>query len=55
MSAPLGRIGAWANRSRRLRAKERHRALSEEIEDARWRYFVPTTDARRRRLRPPPA
>ena len=28
-------------------AKERHRALSEEIEDARWRYFVlddPTLD-----------
>src|SRR6478752_9560216 len=48
MSAPLGRIGAMGEpQSATTEAKERHRALSEEIEDARWRYFVlddPTLD-----------
>src|SRR3954466_1400945 len=48
MSAPLGRIGAMGEpQSATPEAKERHRALSEEIEDARWRYFVlddPTLD-----------
>src|SRR3954447_22350462 len=48
MSAPLGRIGAMGEpQSATPEAKERHRALSEEIEDARWRYYVlddPTLD-----------
>ena len=48
MSAPLGRIGGMGEpQSATPEAKERHRALSEEIEDARWRYFVlddPTLD-----------
>jgi len=48
MSAPLGRIGGMGEPlSATPEAKERHRALSEEIEDARWRYYVlddPTLD-----------
>src|SRR3954463_8607297 len=48
MSAPLGRIGAMGEpQAATPEAKERHRALSEEIEDARWRYYVlddPTLD-----------
>src|SRR3954454_13675892 len=48
MWAPLGRIGGMGEPlSATPEAKERHRALSEEIEDARWRYYVlddPTLD-----------
>src|SRR3954463_12566356 len=48
MSAPVGRIGAMGEpQTATPEAKERHRALSEEVEDARWRYFVlddPTLD-----------
>src|SRR4051812_31495134 len=59
VSAVVGRIGTMGEpRSATPEAKERHRALSEEVEDARWRYYVlddPTLsdadfDTRMRRL-----
>jgi DNA ligase (NAD+) len=41
MSAVVGRIGGMAEpKSATPEARERHRQLSEQIEDARWRYFV---------------
>src|SRR5689334_24655264 len=40
-SAVVGRIGGMGEpQSATPEAKERHRQLSEDIEDARWRYFV---------------
>jgi DNA ligase (NAD+) len=48
VSAVVGRIGGMGEpRSATPEAKDRHRQLSEEIEDARWRYYVlddPTLD-----------
>jgi DNA ligase (NAD+) len=41
VSAALGRIGGMGEpKSATPEAKERHRGLSEEVEDARWRYYV---------------
>src|SRR4051812_25279927 len=41
VSAVVGRIGTMGEpRSATPEAKERHRALSEEVDDARWRYYV---------------
>jgi DNA ligase (NAD+) len=41
MSAVVGRIGGMAEpKSATPEARELHRQLSEQIEDARWRYFV---------------
>src|SRR4029078_2996855 len=41
VSAVVGRIGGMGEpQSATPEAKDRHRQLSEEIEDARWRYFV---------------